>query len=29
MREAERNFAKASVMIGRNAAFAENFAGDL
>jgi ketosteroid isomerase-like protein len=26
MREAERNFAKASVMIGRNAAFAENFA---
>jgi ketosteroid isomerase-like protein len=26
MREAERNFARASVMIGRNAAFAENFA---
>jgi ketosteroid isomerase-like protein len=26
MREAERNFAKASVMIGRNAAFAGNFA---
>ena len=26
MREAERNFAKASVMIGRNAAFTENFA---
>jgi ketosteroid isomerase-like protein len=26
MREAERNFAKASVMIGRNAAFAEYFA---
>jgi ketosteroid isomerase-like protein len=26
MREAERNFAKASVMIGRNASFAENFA---
>jgi ketosteroid isomerase-like protein len=26
MREAEHNFAKASVMIGRNAAFAENFA---
>jgi ketosteroid isomerase-like protein len=26
MREAERNFAKASVMIGRNAAFSENFA---
>lgn len=26
MREAERNFARASVMYGRNAAFAENFA---
>src|SRR5664280_1806953 len=26
MREAEKNFAKASVMIGRNAAFAEYFA---
>jgi ketosteroid isomerase-like protein len=26
MRDAERNFARASVMIGRNAAFAENFA---
>jgi ketosteroid isomerase-like protein len=26
MREAEKNFARASVMIGRNAAFAENFA---
>ena len=28
MREAERNFARASVMIGRNAAFAENFADE-
>ena len=28
MREAERNFAKASIMIGRNAAFAEYFAGE-
>jgi ketosteroid isomerase-like protein len=28
MREAERNFAKASVMIGRNAAFAEYFADE-
>jgi ketosteroid isomerase-like protein len=28
MREAERNFAKASIMIGRNAAFAENFADE-
>jgi ketosteroid isomerase-like protein len=28
MREAERNFARASAMIGRNAAFAENFADE-
>ena len=28
MREAERNFARASVMFGRNAAFAENFADE-
>ena len=28
MREAERNFAKASVMYGRNAAFVENFADE-
>jgi ketosteroid isomerase-like protein len=28
MREAERNFARSSVMIGRNAAFAENFADE-
>jgi len=28
MREAERNFARASVMIGRNASFAENFADE-
>jgi ketosteroid isomerase-like protein len=28
MREAERNFAKASVMFGRNAAFVENFADE-
>ena len=28
MRDAERNFARASVMYGRNAAFVENFADE-